>query len=90
MFNHDIELEKRSHPENFDHSIEEDAKKAEKEEEKQELKKKLFKKIYGSMIDVEFCDLAEQEVANICLGVLTLYKNKYLGFARGVELEEML
>ena len=97
MFNHDLELEKRSHPENFQTMTEdeldeenEEEEKAEKEAIKLDCKKKLFKEIYGSMISGEYCGvLSEKEVADICLGVLTLYKNKYLGYARGVELSEL-
>lgn len=97
MFNHDLELEKRHHPENFEPMTEEELEKENEEEERAELlaikedaRKKLFKEIYGAMIDGKYCGvISEKEVADICLGVLTLYKNKYLGYAKGVELSEI-
>lgn len=97
MFDHDQELEKKYHPENFEPMTDEELEKENEEENeaeneaiKTDCKKKLFKEIYGAMISGEYCGvLSEKEVADICLGVLILYKNKYLGYAKGVELSEI-
>jgi len=77
-----------AHPENFDHSIEDAEREDERKAIKEDAQKKLFKEIYGAMIDNKYSDLSEQEIANTCLGVLTLYKNKFLGYARGVDLSQ--
>lgn len=87
MFNHDQELEKHYHPENFDNSIIENEKDEEEKEKIAELKKQLFKELYGTMIGLKFCELPDEDIAKIALGVLTLFKNKYLGYAEGIDLE---
>jgi len=88
-FNHDQELERRYHPENFDGSIAEAEREAEGKERQEDLKKQLFKDLYGTMIDEKYCELPDEEVAKIALGVLTLFKNKYLGYAKGIDLEQL-
>lgn len=87
MFNHDQELEKHYHPENFDQSIAEAEMEEEKKEKQDDLKKQLFKELYGTMIGLKFCELPDEDIAKIALGVLTLFKNKYLGYAKGIDLE---
>lgn len=86
MFNHDLELEKRHHPENFEPMSDEELEKENEEEEKAEqhaikddARKKLFKEIYGAMISERYIDeIGEREVVEICEGCLKLFKQKYL------------
>jgi len=86
MFNHDQELEKRYHPENFEPMTEEELDQENEEEElaeknaiKNDLRKKLFKEIYGVMISSDYTELlGEKDVADICEGCLKLFKSKYL------------
>lgn len=89
MFNQDQELEKLYHPENFDCSIEQAEAEAEKEFKVNELKKQLFKELYGTMISIKYCELDDEELANTALGVITLFKNKYLGYTKGAELSQL-